>query len=132
MTTNCTRMKQSLCIGICFLWVLETLGQAFSGKTNDIKVDYTAPITATALPTIDWISPRLERSNSTEPSMNFEAEVKSGVALSSVMLEVTVMGEVRPRKVDLGSNPNHVTIRQPMRLLNGENVVKIIATNANG
>ena len=56
-------------------------GQSFSDKTNAIKLNYNSPITATTLPTIVWTIPRAERSNSTDPTITFEASITSDVPL---------------------------------------------------
>jgi hypothetical protein len=74
----------------------------------------------------------MERSNSVEESVTFEAEVKSDVPLRSVVLELVVAGETRTRNIEVRPGELQKSIRQPVRLLPGENMAKIIVQNEKG
>lgn len=107
-------------------------GQSFSNKTNSINLDYTHPIMATTLPAIEWISPRMERSNSNELTVTFEVTINSDVSLKSIRLEWKNGGETRTKELTVGSNEFKKSIRQPLTLMDGENVVVLVVENSKG
>lgn len=111
---------------------LTTHGQNFSGKTNAVRLNYTSPVTATPLPSIEWITPKVERSNSVEESAVFEAEIRSDIPLKVIRFELTSGGEMKARPVSLGENDLFKSIKQPIRLLPGENIIKLIVENVKG
>lgn len=121
--------------GISFLMIFvatTVLSQNFSGKTNAVRLNYTEPVTATPLPMIEWITPRVERSNSVEESATFEVDVRSDVPLKAIRFEVSSGGETRTRNINVGENELFKSIKQPLNLLAGDNVVKLVAENVKG
>src|SRR5690349_15014437 len=93
------------------------IGQSFSEKSNSIALDYTKPVIATTLPSIVWISPRLERSNSASTSVSFEADVFSDVPLKAIRIDWTNGGETRTKELAVTDNEFKKSIRQPLKLL---------------
>lgn len=112
--------------------VLQLVAQNFSGKTNSVKLNYTEPVTPTPLPSIEWITPSVERSNSVEESAIFKADIRSDVPLKQVHFEVTSGGETRSRSIPVGENDLFKSIEQPIRLLPGDNLIKLVAENVKG
>ncbi len=107
-------------------------GQNFSGKTNAIRVNNNVPTVATTLPSIEWITPRTERSNSVEESAVFEFEVRSDESLKSIRFEVSSGGESRTKEIPVKENEFFKSVKQPMNLLSGDNTVKVIVENNKG
>lgn len=107
-------------------------GQNFSGKTNAIRVNNNVPTVATTLPSIEWITPRTERSNSVEESAVFEFEVKSDESLKSIRFEISSGGESRTKEIPVKENEFFKSVKQPMNLLSGDNTVKVIVENNKG
>jgi hypothetical protein len=117
---------------ILLLCSTSLVAQNFSESTNAIKVDYNKEIQATSLPSIHWISPRLERSNSTESNVTFQAVVESDVPIQEIKLELTAAGNTIPRLIPIEQNLFTKKITQPITLLDGENILKLIVINNKG
>jgi hypothetical protein len=119
------------------VWVgLATLlAQNFSGRTNDIVLDFKNPSTKTIvtnLPVITWKSPRLEFTNSQVNSIVVEASVFSDVDFKSLKI---IIGDGTPSR---GEKPFEVSqmkeykIKQALNLQDGQNIIEIVAENMNG
>ena len=107
-------------------------GQNFSDKTNKLKFNYNKPGMATTLPNIVWVTPRIERSNSTEESITFEATINSDIPLSSVRFEWKNGGESRAKSFPVNAGELEKSISQKLLLSNGENVITLFAENIKG
>ena len=107
-------------------------GQSFSNKTNAIRLDYNKPVLATTLPTITWITPRVERTNSVEETILFEATVYSDVPLKEVRFEWKNGGDSRTKSVPVTGNELEKSIRQKLTLMDGENIITLFAENIKG
>lgn len=108
--------------------------QSFAGKTNSIKLNLKNPpsSTKTDLPMITWITPKLEFVNSQNASIQIEAMVYSTVALKSLRLEVSDGSTVRGEKpIDYDAS-HSVQVKQTVRLMDGNNLLRIVAENVNG
>jgi hypothetical protein len=109
-------------------------GQNFSGKTNDIVLNTKKPASTvkTDLPMITWISPRQEYTNSQNPTVEVEATVHTTVRLKSLRVAigdgVATRGE-KPLEITEGQT---IKIKQTLRLMDGQNLVRIIAENTDG
>jgi hypothetical protein len=106
--------------------------QSFADKTNAIKVNYTQPVVATTLPSISWTVPRIESSVSGEESIMLEATVISDSPLKEVRILVMHGGETRDRKLTLTEDQLKYELKQPLRLMDGDNVIKLLAENVKG
>src|SRR5687767_11115783 len=106
--------------------------QNFSDKTNAVHLNFNEPSAATTLPSIVWTTPRIERSNSVEESITFEVSVQSNIPLTKIVFELTSGGETKSKSIDVGKNLYFKQITQPIRLLEGENTIKLIAENEKG
>ncbi len=123
---------KTIAFTILMMQSLLVYGQGFADKTNAIKLNYNQTLTPTTLPVITWTMPRSERSNSIEESVTFEAEIKSDVILKQIRLELTSGGQTRTRIIPIGENDLSKTLRQPVKLLDGENIIRIVAENIKG
>lgn len=124
-------MKQAL-IFILLIFPVLSFAQGFSNKTNRIHLDYTKRVAPTSLPRLTWLTPRAEVSNSLVETIQFEVDVQSDVALRSLTLEIENGGEVRSKKIPFDSTRALIHVSQSVRLLDGENVVRLIAINNKG
>jgi hypothetical protein len=109
------------------------LAQNFSERTNDIYLNFKEPVTATTvLPHIVWMSPRLEFTNSQKSIVEVEAWVSSEMPLSSLKVELSNAGIVTgSKKIEL-VGVREQRIKQSLTLLDGQNIVKVIAINVDG
>jgi hypothetical protein len=95
-------------------------------------MDYTKAVTPTTLPTIAWISPRLERTNSTVTIVTFEADIFSDVPLKAIRIEWTNGGITREKTIPVAENEYKKPVRQELNLFDGENIVNLVAENIKG
>lgn len=119
----------SLC---CVVVAGSASAQNVGDKTNAIKLNLKQTVASTTLPNITWITPSVERSNSIEESVIVKASVSSEVVLKEVRIELTAEGQTRTRAVTLAESQKAIEIEQPLRLLPGENMIKIVAENEKG
>ncbi|MEQ9217917.1 MAG: caspase family protein [Cyclobacteriaceae bacterium] len=124
-------MKNITLLIILFLplWVS---AQSFVEKSNAIQLDFTKEVKHTTLPEIIWETPRIESSFSTEKSIMLEARIKSSVELSSVKLVLNVKGQTVEKEISIGALQNSFNFEQKLNLLDGSNVVELVAVNKDG
>jgi hypothetical protein len=108
--------------------------QNFAGKTNDIVINTKKPASTvkTDLPMITWISPRLEYTNSQNPSIEVEATVFTTVKLKSLRVAIGDGSATRGEKPLEITEGQTIKIKQTLRLMDGSNLIRIIAENENG
>lgn len=112
--------------------IISGWSQNFSDKTNAVHLNFSEPSAATTLPSIVWTTPRIERSNSVEESITFDVAVQSNIPLKTIAFELTSGGETKTKALTVGQNEYFKQITQPIRLLEGENTIKLIVENAKG
>ena len=111
------------------------LAQNFSAKTNEIHLNFKDPASAgiaSSLPTISWVTPQMEYTNSQNFELIIEAMVKSDVPLKSVKIHLSDGTQSRGEKVVDIIQPIEVKIKQQIRLLDGQNMIEIVAENQKG
>lgn len=111
------------------------LAQELRTKTNEVHVSMKQPRSLTSVPTIEWITPRLEFTNSLEAIIEIEAMVKSDIPLQSlhIVLGDNLSGASRGKKeVSLQQNSLGHSIKQNVYLSPGSNYIEIVAENING
>lgn len=124
-------MKITIAVLLSF-GISAALSQNFSDKTNAVILDFAQPAAPTTLPSIEWITPRIESSNSLEEYITFEASVTSDVPLKSIAFELTSGGVMHNKTVQIEKNEFSKMISQRIRLLEGENTIKLIVENEKG
>lgn len=124
-------MKKLLLILITLVPFLAN-AQSFVDKTNAIEIDYSKDVSHTTLPQITWTTPRIESSFSTDKSILLEARIKSSVELKEIKLRITVGGSSIEKDIEIGPLQNSFNFEQKLNLLEGSNIVELIATNTKG
>jgi hypothetical protein len=115
--------------------LMRVAAQTFSGKTNDVILNLKKPANSNvgvSLPVITWKSPQWEYTNSTGSSIEIEASVISDVDIKSIRILIgdgTVSRGEKP--VDV-SPVKEFKVKQTIKLLDGQNVIEIVAENVNG
>jgi hypothetical protein len=122
---------KSLLLVFCLLSIAAT-AQNFSGRTNEIHISEQALIVSSVMPTVTWISPRMEHSNSQNGSLLMEAVVNSEVPLKKVTLLISGSTNAQKNIVVESENQHTVSIKQNLKLLDGNNTLEIIAETATG
>jgi len=111
---------------------LTTSGQSFSDKTNAIGLNYTKPMLPGVLPEIIWTTPKIESSVSSIESITLEAILKSESVFKEVMLIVSNPGGSSEKKIVIPQNEHVYLLKQNLKLLAGDNSIKLIVENAEG
>ena len=124
-------MKTILLLG-AMMFCSTAIAQLFSEKTNAIALDNSKPVVPTTLPKISWVTPHTESTVSAEQSVNVEASIESSVELQSVKLVVSGGGESREKSIKVEPGEFRKKILQKVTLVDGENIIKLEATNTKG
>ena len=125
----------SIWLWLAVLTMNTSLAQNFSGKTNDIRLNFTDPSyagIATSLPVIKWKTPQLEYTNSQNSEIDIDAVVKSDVPLKSVKIILSDGTTSRGEKPLDIAQPVELSVKQHLRLLDGQNIIEIVAENIKG
>ncbi|HQQ96306.1 MAG TPA: caspase family protein [Cyclobacteriaceae bacterium] len=109
--------------------------QNFSGRTNEIVIDYKNPSNqglVTNLPVITWQNPQQEFTNSTSESVELQASITSDIEIKSIRILLgdgtTSRGE---KSVETGPTREY-KLKQHLKLLDGQNVIEIVVENSKG
>lgn len=120
-----------------FLFALSALAsaasaQTFTARTNEVHITPETLALNTTLPVVSWISPRLDYTNSPNGQIVIESNVTSNTPLKKVTLLIS--GSTNGRKEILvdQSNHNNVSIKQNLKLLDGNSTLEIVAENTQG
>jgi len=124
-------MKKTFIILFCGIANL-CIGQAFSGRSNLIVVDYRQPGTTTSLPEIAWTAPQVESTMSTTDVVVLEAVIRSEMLIKDITLEVINAGNRYEKKAEFDSNSSLCLLKQNLKLLPGENRIVLTVENVNG
>lgn len=117
------------------LTVVVVCAQNFSGKTNDIVLNFKNPTNSASvvsLPTITWKTPQMEYSNTQSKSVEIDATVLSDIEIKSIKIVIGDGNASRGEKpLDVAQVREH-HLKQTLNLIDGQNVIEIVAENAQG
>lgn len=110
------------------------LAQELRTRTNEVHMAFKEPRSLTTVPSITWISPSLEYTNSLETQIEIEANVQSDIALKGIQILVgdNLGGASRGGKKLEVFNSSSQQIKQKITLQEGSNYIEIVAENING
>ena len=113
-----------------------TQAQNFAWKSNEIHINTKTVSTTTAImPSVLWLKPRLEFTNSAEPKVEIEVSVTSEIPIKTILLAVgdNVTKEVRGSKpIQIAAGLTQFTIQQSITLGQGSNFIEIDVENVSG
>lgn len=128
-------MRAILILGILSL-ALSAKSQSFAHKTNEIYLNTKNVTAPTAiLPTMSWVKPRLEFTNSAEPKVEIEVVINSELPIKSILLSVgdNVTKQTRGSKpVQVAAGQTQFTVKQSITLAEGSNFIEIEVENNSG
>ncbi|HNT50028.1 MAG TPA: caspase family protein [Cyclobacteriaceae bacterium] len=133
-------MKKALGI-ILLLLVLMSNGvwaQTVTSRTNEFEVDLSDPkkVVNSTVPVINWITPVAEASFAQDSRFKIKVEVQSVTALKNVTISIkeTIAAASRGTQAIMPEegNPYVIIVDKTLNLINGENVLEIIAENIEG
>ncbi len=110
--------------------------QNFAWKSNELRINNKVlSQQVSIMPTIVWIQPRLEFTNTIEVKVEIEATIQSEVPIKSILLVVgdNVTKEARGSKpIAVGAGATQQTIKQTMTLAQGSNFIELEVENVSG
>jgi hypothetical protein len=131
---NKTVMKLTLTF-LLIISMADVFAQELRSRTNLVHISLQEPRSLTTVPSIRWITPKMEYTNSTEPTVKIEAKVSSDLPLQNVYISVgdNFSGASRGRKeIAIPDNCFSHTFTQNVVLFEGSNYIEVIAENVNG
>lgn len=109
------------------------LAQSFSGKSNEIRLDFPNNKIYSVVPTIRWTVPSLEYTNSQRNDFVVEATVQSEITLSELKFSIIDSDKnIREKNVEFDPNAKEISFKQTLRLEDGHHILKITAINIKG
>lgn len=113
-------------------------GQSVASRTNEFEVDFSDPkkLVTSTVPEINWVTPTLETNYVQENKFKIKFEVVSKSGLKNVTLSVRENIETASRgSQTIMPEENEkfsLTVEKTLTLLDGDNIVEIIAENNEG
>jgi Caspase domain len=119
--------------------VTGTRAQNVSSRSNEFEVDYSDPkkLVTSTIPTINWTSPAAETNYAQDPKYKIKFQVESVSSLKAITLYVreTPTSPARGTQAilpNLESEKHAMTIERSLNLMDGGNVIEIVAENEEG
>ncbi|MEM9324242.1 MAG: caspase family protein [Bacteroidota bacterium] len=116
----------------------QTMAQLVSAETNTIAVDFSEAVdedAAIEMPSIAWLFPTTEYTNSQDRKVVFKSVVKSSTPLSSVEIRLSKSKggtAMATKQLEVPENSYMMEVDQELFLQNGENVIEVVAINEEG
>lgn len=122
----------------CFILIGLTIcshvvhGQNISATTNEMIIDLTKPVSAT-LPTIQWVFPEMEYTNSEDQKITIKADVAANDQLSELIINVYHDDELLgAMNLPIETGASNFKVNRQITLVDGQNRIEIIAKNKDG
>lgn len=123
------------------VWILCGIGayaQNVSSRTDEFEVDLSDPkkLVNSTLPTITWLTPAAETLYVQESKVKIKFEVASASPLKNAIISIkeTVSASTRGTTAvqPLENERLHMTVERNLNLMDGENIVEVMAENMEG
>lgn len=123
------------------VWILCAIGahaQNVSSRTDEFEVDLSDPkkLVNSTLPTITWLTPAAETQYVQEAKVKIKFEVTSASPLKNAIISIkeTVSASTRGSSAvqPLENERLHMTVERNLNLMDGENIVEVMAENMEG
>ena len=133
-------MKQPKVLLLSFMVILclTSNAQNVSTQTNEFEVDFSDPkkIHNTTIPIINWITPVAESNYSGENKYKIKVEIESAKPIKNITIEIKEVDSASSRGkltiVPEANEQNKTTIERGITLMDGDNVVEVVAENLDG
>lgn len=112
--------------------------QTVSTRTNDFEVDFSDPqkLVNTTIPVINWITPVAEATYVQEGKYKIKFEIESTTAVKNIIIAIKETAESTTRgQLSIqpeGNDQFKSTVEKNLTLMDGENLLEIIAENVDG
>ncbi|MBK5277248.1 MAG: caspase family protein [Bacteroidia bacterium] len=131
-----SKIMLALVVMLGFITVMKA--QNVSTRTNEFEVDFSDPkkLVTSTVPSINWITPIAETNYAQENRYSIKFEIESSTALKSISISIKESLEAVSRGTQTilpkEEEKNHATIERNLTLMDGENMLEIIAENMDG
>lgn len=134
-------MKKNINSLLCACFVLTAIGtsaQTVTTRTNEFEVDFSDPkkLVSTTVPVINWITPIAETTFAQEGRFNIKVDVSSSTPLKTIVISLKETAESTARGSQAikpeAAEQLHTVIEKNLNLMDGENIVEIVAENVDG
>lgn len=115
-----------------------SIAQTVTTRTNDFEVDFSDPLKLvnTTIPVINWITPIAEATYVQEGKYKIKFEIESTTAVKSITIAIKETAESATRgQLSIqpeGNEQYKSTVEKNLTLMDGENLLEIIAENVDG
>lgn len=115
-----------------------SFGQTVSTRTNDFEVDFSDPtrLVNTTIPVINWITPMTETNYVQEGKYKIKFEIESTTPVKNIIISIKETAESATRgSMSIqpeGNDQFKSTVEKSLTLMDGENLVEIVAENVDG
>ncbi|WP_420317506.1 caspase family protein [Ekhidna sp.] len=125
-------MKAFISTFLCSLAIFAN-GQIVSSRSNEVQIDLQSDLYG-SFAQIEWISPRLEYTNSEEKKLEIKANITSTNALESVVLNFKRKKEGEPvaSRTAYIEDEHSTNFDLTLRMLDGDNWIEIVAKTTTG
>ncbi|NBP71477.1 MAG: caspase family protein, partial [Cytophagia bacterium] len=130
--------KRFLSLVFLLLSVAVAIAQNVSTRTNDFEVDFSDPkkLAYTTIPVINWITPVQESNYAQESKFKIRVEIDSDKPIKNIIINVKE-NEQSASRGSSSIQPTeaeklHTVVERNITLMEGENILEIIAENIDG
>src|SRR6187399_2183923 len=136
-------MKKQFVVLVAFVLValfvrIDAQAQNVAARTNEFEVDFSDPkrLVTTTIPVINWITPTAETTYAQENKYKIKFEISSATPIKNVTISIKEGEEQVSRGMQSiqpdASNNLHPEFERSLTLMEGENVLEIVAENVDG
>ncbi len=123
---------------LTILSVAGAMAQNVSTRTNEFEVDFSDPkkLAYTTIPVINWITPVQESNYAQESKFKIRVEIDSDKPIKNIIINVKESQQSASRgssSIQPKDDENlHTVVERNVTLMDGENLLEIIAENIDG
>ena len=131
-------MKKAIAFLGGMLMITAAYAQTVTTRTNEFEVDFSDPkkLVTSTVPFVNWITPAAETNYVQDNKFKIKFEVESKSGLKNVTLSVKENIETASRGSQTimpeESDKFNLTVEKTLTLLDGDNIVEVIAENNEG
>lgn len=131
-------MKKPIVVVALLMFGYSVQAQNVAARTNEFEVDFSDPkrLVTTTIPVINWITPTAETTYAQENKYKIKFEIESGTPIKNITISIKEGMQEQSRgtqsfapDASMNLNPE---IERSVTLMDGENVLEIIAENVDG
>jgi hypothetical protein len=130
--------KRIVLLAVAIVSISSLMAQNVSTRTNEFEVDFSDPkkLAYTTIPVINWITPVQETNYAQENKFKIRVEIDSDKPIINIIINVKESEQAASRgssSIQPKEEENlHTVVEKSITLMEGDNILEIIAENADG